>query len=70
MTQRKPKPELVPPKNSLVIVIRTPIAMKAFTRIMSAIGTSFPKSNVQTAPPYSSVQIDGWLVEIGGEPDA
>jgi len=58
---------LVPPKNSLVIVIRTPIAMKAFTRIMSAIGTSFPKAAVQTAPPYSSVQIDGWLVEIGGE---
>jgi hypothetical protein len=67
MTARKPKPELVPPKNSLVIVIRTPIAMKAFTRIMSAIGTSFPKSAVQTAPPYSSVQIDGWLVEIGGD---
>jgi len=48
-------------------VIRTPIAMKAFTRIMAAIGTSFPKAAVQTAPPYSSVQVDGWLVEIGGE---
>lgn len=61
------KTELVPPKNSIVIVIRTPIAMKAFTRIMNAIGTSFPKSAVQTSPPYSSVQIDGWLIEVGGD---
>jgi len=61
------KPELVPGRGSIVIVISTPIGMKELTRIMSAIGVSFPKSNVQTAPPYSSVQIDGWLIEIGGD---
>jgi hypothetical protein len=66
---RKPKPELVPGRGSLVIVIRTPVDMKKLSRVLAAIGTSFPKSTVQTSPPYSSVQIDAWLIEIGG-PDA
>ena len=61
------KTELVPPKNSLVIVIRMPITLKAFNRIIGAIGVGFPKSAVQVAPPYSSVQVDGWLIEVGGE---
>ena len=61
------KTELVPPKNSIVIVVRAPISIKAFNRIISAIGIGFPKSKVQTSPPYSSVQIDGWLIEVGGE---
>jgi len=67
--RRGDKPELVAPRGSIVIVIRTPIDMKKLSRIMSAIGTSFPKATVQTSPPYSSVQVDAWLVEIGG-PDA
>jgi hypothetical protein len=67
MVAERKKPELVAPRGSIVIVIRTPIDMKRFTRIMSAIGTSFPKASVQTAPPYSSVQIDAWLIEVGGE---
>lgn len=64
---RKPKPELVPGRGSIVIVIRTPIDMKRFTRILTAIGTNFPKVTIQTAPPYSSVQVDAWLIEVGGE---
>lgn len=65
--QREQPTELVAPRGSIVIVMRMPIDMKRFTRIMSAIGISFPKVNVQTKPKYTSVQIDTWLIEIGGE---
>jgi hypothetical protein len=65
--RRGDKTELVAPRGSIVIVIRTPIDMRKLSRIMAAIATGFPKSTVQTSPPYSSVQVDAWLLEVGGD---
>lgn len=67
MAARSDKTELVAPRGSIVVVIQTPIDIRKLSRIMAAIAASFPKSSVQTSPPYSSVQVDAWLIEVGGE---
>jgi hypothetical protein len=64
-----PKQPIPERKNALVIVIRTPIAMRAFTRILRACALADPRSVVDTNPHVKTVTVDGWLVKIGGDDD-